>query len=134
LLANVEAAIASGALPPSCEAHAGTLAGLPAQRSFDSILYIDVLEHIEDDRVEARHAAGRLRSGGKLIVLAPAHQWLYSPFDEAIGHFRRYSRSSLAAAVPSELKLVELRYLDCVGLLASKAHRASAKSSFGITR
>src|SRR5262245_9087881 len=67
----------------------GTLADLPGSSHFDTILYLDVLEHIEDDSSELRLAARHLRRGGHLIVLAPAHQWLYSPFDSAIGHFRR---------------------------------------------
>ena len=46
---------------------------LPAEAKFDAILYIDVLEHIEDDRAEMARAAARLKPGGALIVLAPAH-------------------------------------------------------------
>jgi ubiquinone/menaquinone biosynthesis C-methylase UbiE len=129
LLASVRTAIAAGTLPAVCEALAGTLSQLPAHESFDSILYIDVLEHIEDDQAETREAARRLRSGGKLIVLAPAHQWLYSPFDQAIGHFRRYDRRSLSAAIPSQLRLVELAYLDSVGLLASAGNRFISRQS-----
>ena len=129
LLASVKTAIESGALPAGCEARAATLSELPVSETFDSILYIDVLEHIEDDHAEARQAAQRLRPGGKLIILAPAHQWLYSPFDEAIGHFRRYNRESLAAAVPSELETVELLYLDLVGLLASAGNRFVSRQS-----
>ena len=92
---------------------------------FDAILYIDVLEHIEDDAGEVRQAAERLKPGGALIVLSPAHQSLYSPFDAAIGHFRRYSRATLraAAAGTAELEEVRVEYLDAVGLIASAANR-----------
>src|SRR2546426_509599 len=74
-------------IPPSprTEVIAGTLADLPEDSKFDTILYLDVLEHIEDDASELRLAARHLRQGGHLIVLAPAHQSLYSPFDGAIG-------------------------------------------------
>ena len=41
---------------------------------FDCILYIDVLEHIENDRQELIEAKKRLKPGGRLIILAPAHQ------------------------------------------------------------
>ena len=128
LLIKIEEAITRGELP-GIEARAATLADIPSDRLFDSILYIDVLEHIEDDGGEAARAAAHLRPGGKLIVLAPAHQWLYSPFDRAIGHFRRYTKQSLAAAVPDELACVELIYLDMVGLLASAGNRFIAGSS-----
>ena len=91
---------------------------------FDTILYIDVLEHIEDDRAEMARAAAHLKPDGHVIVLAPAHASLYTPFDKAIGHFRRYSRQSLAeAAAQAALRPVTLLYLDAVGLLASIANR-----------
>jgi SAM-dependent methyltransferase len=102
---------------------AGTLADLPDDPPVDTILYLDVLEHIEDDATELRLAARHLRPGGHLIVLAPAYQSLYSPFDRAVGHFRRYCRRSLCAAAPAELSLVLVRYLDSVGLIASLGNR-----------
>ena len=89
----------------------------------DSILYIDVMEHIAEDRQEMAKAAEKLRPGGHLIVLAPALQWLFSPFDAAIGHHRRYSKKSLLALAPHTLEPVRARYLDSCGLLASAANR-----------
>jgi hypothetical protein len=100
----------------------GTLADL--KESFDTILYIDVLEHIADDRAEMARAAERLHPSGHVIVLSPALPSLYSPFDKAMGHFRRYTRASLAAtAAATSLRLVKLIYLDSAGLLASAANR-----------
>jgi 2-polyprenyl-3-methyl-5-hydroxy-6-metoxy-1,4-benzoquinol methylase len=110
-------------LGASCEVRTGTVASLAEGDSFDSILYVDVLEHIEDDAGELRQAANHLRTRGHLIVLAPAHQWLFSPFDTAIGHHRRYDRHSLGQAGPGDLVLARLRYLDAVGLAASAANR-----------
>jgi len=100
----------------------GTLAGI--SDSFDTILYIDVLEHIGDDHSEMVRAAAHLNAGGHVIVLAPAHASLYTPFDKAIGHFRRYSRATLAqTAARTTLVPVKLVYLDSVGLLASASRR-----------
>jgi SAM-dependent methyltransferase len=113
----------SGELPACCEVRAGTLADLPADEKFDSIIYIDVLEHIEDDRAELQRAAEHLGPGGRIVVLAPAHQTLYSPFDKSIGHFRRYNRQMLSAAAPDGLPCERLKYLDTVGLLASLGNR-----------
>lgn len=114
--------VAAGTLPP-LEVRRGTLAALDAAERFDTILYLDVLEHIADDRAELAQAARHLAAGGHLIVLSPAHQWLYSAFDGAVGHFRRYGRDRLRAAAPAELKAVRLAYLDSIGMLASLANR-----------
>lgn len=122
-------AIARGELPACCQAWAGTVRDLPSDARFDAILYVDVLEHVRDDAAELVAAAGALSPGGALIVLAPAHGWLYSPFDRAIGHYRRYTRRSLAAVGPPGLRLVVLRYLDSVGLLASAGNRFVLRKS-----
>ncbi len=101
----------------------GSLGALSPASRFHAILYIDVLEHIADDRREAVRAAGHLHPGGRLVVLAPAHQFLFSAFDRAIGHHRRYSRKTLAACTPDGCVLERLIYLDGMGLLASLANR-----------
>jgi SAM-dependent methyltransferase len=113
----------AGRLPACCQLRVGTLAGRAPQPEFDTLLYIDVLEHIEDDAAELAGAAGWLRPEGHLVVLSPAHQWLYTPFDAAIGHFRRYTKRTLAALTPPGLDLVRLNYLDSVGMLASLGNR-----------
>lgn len=121
---------ASGALPGPCEVVAGTTGDLldAGAGPFDSALYIDVIEHIEDDRSELARAALLLRPGGHLVVLSPAHGWLFSPFDEAVGHFRRYSLRTLRAAAPEGLVPARLRYLDAAGLLASAGNRFLLRS------
>src|SRR5262249_17710975 len=86
-------------------------------------------EHIEDDRTELLSAADRVRPDGHVIVLAPAHQWLYSPFDKAIGHIRRYTLSQLRALTPPELVVRHAFYLDSLGLFASLANRLIMKAS-----
>jgi hypothetical protein len=127
--AALQEAIAVGTLPGCCQTRIGTLADLDAADLYDSILYIDVLEHIADDRAEAAAAAAHLRAGGKLIVLAPAHQWLFTDFDRALGHFRRYTKRSLAEVMPASLGRVKLRYLDAVGIAASLANRLLLQQS-----
>jgi len=101
----------------------GTLGDSTKTMLFDAIIYIDVVEHIEKDAEELALAASRLNVGGFLVVLSPAHQWLFSEFDTRIGHFRRYTRKSLKSAAPPELNLCVMRYLDCCGLAASLANR-----------
>lgn len=109
----------SGTLPARCEVVVGTIAASRRLAPFDTLLYIDVLEHIEDDAGEVRDAADLLATGGHLVVLAPAHRWLFTPFDRALGHFRRYTRRSLVALTPRGLDVARARYLDSAGLLAS---------------
>ncbi|MEM1093347.1 MAG: class I SAM-dependent methyltransferase [Bacteroidota bacterium] len=115
---------------PAVDARVGTLANLDAKAAFDTIVYIDVLEHIEDDSSELKRAAMHLASGGHLIVLSPAHPWLFTPFDAAIGHYRRYTKPMLRAITPPMLQMVESFYLDSVGMvLASAANKLLLKQA-----
>ncbi|MGD0772958.1 MAG: class I SAM-dependent methyltransferase [Candidatus Solibacter sp.] len=106
----------------------GTLADLDPRRKFDTILYLDVIEHIEDDRGELSRAAALLATGGSIIVLAPAHACLYTAFDRAIGHFRRYNMHALRAIAPAGLRERKLVYLDSCGALASLGNRFLLRS------
>ena len=105
-----------------CEAFHGVLKN-HVKSNYQTIIYIDVLEHIEHDREELNIAAGKLKIGGKVIVLSPAHQSLMSNFDRNIGHFRRYNKKMLRDICPSNMTVERQYYLDSVGLLASFAAR-----------
>lgn len=109
-------------------------ADLPPVAAFDSVLYGDVLEHIADDASELRRATALLRRGGHLVVLAPAHQWLFSAFDRAIGHCRRYDRASLAAIAPAGMEVVSSKYLDSLGTALSFANRLVLRHSMPTRR
>jgi len=111
------------------ETRVGTLQDIPETEKFDTLLYIDVLEHIDDDHAEMKRALAHLAPGGRIVVLSPAHQWLFTPFDRAIGHFRRYSKSTLRDCTPPGARLLELYYLDAVGMLASCANRMLLQQS-----
>jgi phospholipid N-methyltransferase len=101
----------------------GVTSDLAPDPNYDTILYLDVLEHIQDDAGELRRSANLVRDGGALIVLAPAYNWLFSPFDEAIGHHRRYNAATLAKLTPETLTLDKVFYLDSVGLFASLGNK-----------
>ncbi len=105
------------------ECRQGTLADLAPSETFDTILYIDVLEHIERDGEEMARALAHLTPMGHVVVLSPAHPSLYSAFDKAVGHFRRYTKASLSAAVPKGLHQEKLEYLDSVGMTLSLVNR-----------
>jgi 2-polyprenyl-3-methyl-5-hydroxy-6-metoxy-1,4-benzoquinol methylase len=112
----------------------GTTADIDSASRFDAILYIDVLEHIEDDRGEMARAAGLLAPGGHLVVLSPAFPSLYSEFDRSVGHFRRYTRKSLAAVMPETVTRRRLVYLDSVGFLASLGNRLLLRQDLPTSR
>ena len=92
-------------------------------QKFDTILYIDVLEHIKDDASELTRAATHLNSKGCLIVLSPAFNFLFSEFDKAIGHIKRYKKKELKNITPSGMKLLSIMYLDSAGFFASAANK-----------
>lgn len=117
-------------LPKCCELRTGTMADQSPDELFDAIIYIDVIEHIENDGAELQCANNHLKKDGHLIILVPAHQWLYSPFDEAIGHFRRYNKKMLTHAIPPGLFQHKLVYLDSAGLMASVANKLFLKQSY----
>jgi len=123
LARRLEASIDAGELPRCCRVEVGTVQDRVDEQTFDTLLYIDVLEHIRDDASELARATHLLRPGGHVVVLSPAHQSLYTPFDAAVGHHRRYSKKTIAALTPPGLRLVRLRYLDAVGMLASLGNR-----------
>lgn len=131
LAKQLVASLAKWSHPPTCNTRVvvGSIDKLDPRERFDTILYIDVLEHIPDDREEVLRASARLMCGGRLVVLAPAHNWLYAPFDRAIGHFRRYNSHTLAACAPPGLELILMHYLDSFGLWASAMNRFLMRSA-----
>lgn len=86
--------------------------------SFDSIVSIQVLEHIEDDEAAIMKAAHYLRPEGKVIIQVPAMKWLFGHWDRQIGHFRRYQKSDVKRLSESTgLKICENYYFNSLGIL-----------------
>ncbi len=85
---------------------------------FDSILYINVLEHIEDDAAEAIKIHRSLNENGHACIFVPALSWLYSDFDKSIGHFRRYHKDQLIQLFDKNgFDIVTVKYIDMLGIL-----------------
>ena len=85
---------------------------------FDAIVYINVLEHIQDDRTELANAREMLNPQGHLLLFVPALTWLYSDFDKHIGHFRRYTKPHLRGLVQDVgFTLVKAQYFDLAGII-----------------
>lgn len=119
LRAMIDQKIELGQLPKNCKTRGGVIATLDVTEQFDTITYIDVLEHIQNDHSETLSASKLLNNKGKLVILSPAYGFLYSPFDSKIGHYRRYTRQMLRELTPPNCKVVQLLYLDSVGMLTS---------------
>jgi SAM-dependent methyltransferase len=84
----------------------------------DTIFSLNVLEHIRDHSVALHHAVGVLQPGGTLILVVPAHNWLYGSIDRAIGHHRRYSKRDLADLLEAlGMSCVIQKYLNALGAL-----------------
>lgn len=98
----------------------GTSSALDAARAFDAILCVNVLEHIEDHEEELRrhHALLRARNGF-LCLFVPARKEIYAPLDRDFGHWRRYNRPSLRAALEhTGFEIKALRYYNLAGYFA----------------
>ena len=121
-------------LPPNCKIIEGTTSVFENKPQFDTILYIDVLEHIENDRLEMQMASSLLNERGKLIILSPAFPSLYSKFDNAIGHYKRYTKKELDALIPESMECLFIHYLDSVGFFASLSNKKILKQDYPTKR
>jgi len=85
--------------------------------TFDSVVYVNVLEHILDDVGELRTAGDLLVPGGTLAIFVPALARLYGSMDYKSGHHRRYHRDTLSRVITDAgFELVDVRYLDVLGV------------------
>jgi SAM-dependent methyltransferase len=81
-----------------------------------SIACLNVLEHIHDDGLALAHMSAVLPRGGTVVLIVPAFAALYGPIDKLLGHYRRYSKKSLAEAARSAgFECRVLRYINSVG-------------------
>ena len=86
---------------------------------YDSVVLVNVLEHIEDDVLALTQARELLRPGGYLLVFSPAFEGLYSEFDRRIGHYRRYRRARIVeVAARAGFEILDARYVNSLGAIA----------------
>jgi SAM-dependent methyltransferase len=90
--------------------------GLVAER-LDTVICLNVLEHIEDDRASLRAMHDLLQPGGRLALLVPSLRALYGTLDEALGHFRRYVPDELSEKLQAAgFRLRRLEYFNLAGV------------------
>jgi SAM-dependent methyltransferase len=85
---------------------------------FDTVLCVNVLEYVDDPAAVVRSAAGVLKPGGSLVVLAPQGQALYGTLDQTLGHRRRFSGGQLRALLEKAgFTVAGMRQLNRIGAL-----------------
>jgi len=67
----------------------------PADEKFDTVVCLNVVEHVQDDLGTLRNIWGALDDGGRAIILVPCGPGLYGSLDEVLGHYRRYTEEQL---------------------------------------
>lgn len=83
----------------------------------DSIIYVNVLEHIADDVLELETIRDTLSVAGHVFLFVPAFSWLYGAFDERVGHFRRYTKPELEGKLRNAgFKVILSNYFDFAGI------------------
>jgi 2-polyprenyl-3-methyl-5-hydroxy-6-metoxy-1,4-benzoquinol methylase len=86
------------------------------EKGIDTVICLNVLEHIEDDKKVVRNIHGILKPGGKFILFVPALNIIYGTLDEALGHYRRYDKKELELMlIEAGFKIVKSRYLNFTG-------------------
>jgi SAM-dependent methyltransferase len=94
-----------------------TVDGALAHRRFDTIVCLNVLEHVADDVASLDAMRRLLEPGGRLVLLVPAFPALFGSLDRALGHVRRYTRADLAAKFGrTGFRLSHLEYFNLAGI------------------
>jgi SAM-dependent methyltransferase len=84
----------------------------------DSIIYVNVLEHIAEDERELRAMSAVLPRGGRIFIFVPALPFLFGSHDRAVGHVRRYWRRDLAAKCRAAgFTILHAGYFDVAGIV-----------------
>ena len=84
---------------------------------YDTVFALNVVEHIYDDSLALKNCYKLLNEGGQLIILVPSYEKLYNVFDKELGHYRRYTKSSLANIfLKNDFKIIHKQYFNFIGI------------------
>ncbi|HEX3768593.1 MAG TPA: class I SAM-dependent methyltransferase [Puia sp.] len=85
---------------------------------FDTVIALNVIEHIENDSLAIQNAKSLLRRNGKLVILVPAGQSLYNTLDKELGHYKRYSKTGLKNLLRTAgFEISYCSYFNAAGIL-----------------
>lgn len=103
---------------PNVEIRLVDFADMVAEEGFDTIVVLDVVEHLSDELTAIEKMFSLLEPGGCLVVKVPAIPFLFGEMDRAVGHFRRYTRTSLSASMRrGGLSPRRVEYMNVPGIL-----------------
>jgi SAM-dependent methyltransferase len=86
---------------------------------FDTVISLNVLEHISDDELAIENCLHFLKPGGSLVMLVPAYSFLFSQMDSELKHYRRYTSKKVSAlAVKKGLVVRKVFYFNALGIMA----------------
>jgi 2-polyprenyl-3-methyl-5-hydroxy-6-metoxy-1,4-benzoquinol methylase len=89
-----------------------------AEKTFDTIICLNILEHLKNDRAAVENMSSLLQPGGKLIILVPALKKLYGSMDISFEHYRRYDKRELKLLIQGHnLEILNFYYMNFLGLL-----------------
>jgi SAM-dependent methyltransferase len=103
--------------------------------SVDTVIIMDVLEHFRDDLEFLHKTAKLLKPGGHIVLKVPGQKSLYSPMDQASGHYRRYDPEDIEGlASKLGFRVVELKHINRLGGLGYRVkNRQSTNFSKSFT-
>jgi glycosyltransferase involved in cell wall biosynthesis len=108
----------------------------PAGQSFDTVVCLNVVEHVPDDFAALRNIWNALEEGGRAIILVPCGPWLYGSLDEVLGHVRRYTKRQLTAvAQQAGFRVEKIFKFNRPGVLAWWLNgRVLRRKTFGLAQ
>lgn len=109
--------LASRGLPRDRIRNKGLAELIDEGETYDNVLSMDCIEHIEDDRTAFAQLVSLTRPGGRIVVTVPALMAVYGARDEAQGHYRRYERDTLRALTEGlPVRIETLRFWNVLGV------------------
>ncbi len=84
--------------------------------TYDLVFALNVIEHIEDDKLAIKNLSKLLKPNGIIYILVPAYQFLYNNFDKSLFHFRRYTKTTLKRIFHSNLNYLKSWYFNFAGI------------------
>ena len=90
----------------------------PGDLLYDTVVILNVVEHLKEDREALRRIHARLKPEGHLVLLVPAMQFLYGSMDRSFGHYRRYTKKTISEVIQQAgFRLMKSEYVNVAGML-----------------
>jgi 2-polyprenyl-3-methyl-5-hydroxy-6-metoxy-1,4-benzoquinol methylase len=84
---------------------------------YDTVFALNVVEHIYDDTLALNNCYKLLKQNGHVIILVPSYQKLFNTFDKELGHYRRYTKSTLSHLfTKTDFKITHKQYFNFMGI------------------